>query len=73
MDARNAEVDVETTNMILDRARELAPELLGADGQFDVVSTQLGLRPSRDGGPRVELVESGGRIVVHAYGHSGAG
>ena len=32
-----------------------------------------GLRPFRTGGIRIERVEIGGKIVVHDYGHGGAG
>lgn len=50
------------------------PELLtGPDGGFEVVSVQCGLRPARKGGPRMETENVGGRAVVHAYGHAGAG
>lgn len=68
------EIDVQTTDQILDRNRCLAPELLTAeDGGFEVVSVQSGLRPARKGGPRIEAEVVGGRRVVHAYGHAGAG
>lgn len=70
---RNGDVDKGTTKAILEKARVLAPELLDADGGFDVVSEQVGLRPSREGGPRVEFEEVDGKKVVHSYGHSGAG
>lgn len=50
------------------------PELLtGRDGGFEVLSVQCGLRPGRRGGPRLEAESVGGRRVVHAYGHAGAG
>jgi D-amino-acid oxidase len=56
------------------RAREslgglAAPNL--ADDQ--VVRTVAGIRPFRRGGPRIELQEVAGKIVVHNYGHGGAG
>ncbi len=70
---RNKEVDKGTTEAILGRARVLAPELMNADGEFDVVSEQVGFRPSREGGPRVEMELIDGKRVVHSYGHSGAG
>ena len=60
--------------MILSGGKNLAPELLNADGEFEVLSVQCGLRPSRRGGPRVEeeIVDKK-FIVVHSYGHGGAG
>ena len=66
-------MDEETTRSILSRAKVLAPELLNADGDFHFVGAQVGFRPSREGGPRVELEEIDGKSVVHSYGHSGAG
>ncbi|GAB7360293.1 hypothetical protein MBLNU230_g8051t1 [Neophaeotheca triangularis] len=66
-------VDADATDKILQGARVLAPELLLPHGGFEVVSVQCGLRPGREGGPRVEGEFVGGRSVVHAYGHAGAG
>jgi D-amino-acid oxidase len=71
-----SEPDDTATEGILRRNAWQVPELLtGADGGFEVVSVQCGLRPGRKGGPRVEQeVLDGGRVrVVHAYGHAGAG
>lgn len=70
----STEVDDETTRRILERTQILAPELLtGSDGGFDVISVQCGLRPGREGGPRVEEEVVGSKKVVHAYGHGGGG
>ena len=58
----------------MEGCKELAPELLGGDGEFEVLSVQCGLRPAREGGPRIEKeVSEGGVKVVHSYGHAGAG
>jgi hypothetical protein len=69
--------DPAITQTILERAAHLVPELMtGADGGFEVVSVQCGLRPARRGGPRTErevLAAAGGKKVVHAYGFAGAG
>ncbi len=66
--------DPETTKMILERNTLLAPELLtGEDGGFEVISVQVGLRPGREGGPRVEREIVGGKQVVHGYGHGASG
>lgn len=66
--------DPQTTQRILHNCSVLVPELLtGKDGGFEVISTQCGLRPGRNGGPRVERETVQGRKVVHAYGHAGAG
>ena len=78
------EPDQGTTTSILRRCRELCPELLtGGDsgdalnGSFQIVKVQVGLRPAREGGARVELedhiIDGLSLPVVHAYGHGGAG
>lgn len=76
----DAEVDEELDQRILERIKRfgLAEELRGKDGKgdFDVISSQVGLRPGRKGGPRVEIDGNGkvdGVWVVHSYGHAGAG
>jgi len=67
-------VSDETTKSILQGCKVLAPELLSEDGEFEVLSVQCGLRPAREGGPRVEGEIVDGRWkVVHSYGHAGAG
>jgi D-amino-acid oxidase len=70
----NTEPDDRLTKLILDRCKPLAPELLTDDGKFDILSVRVGLRPSRTGGPRVQIEElEGGKFVVHSYGHHSAG
>ncbi|MCJ1354613.1 MAG: hypothetical protein MMC33_004602 [Icmadophila ericetorum] len=70
----DTKVDDEMTKNLLEAGKKLAPELLKENGEFEVVSVQVGLRPSREGGPRVELeVLPAGEVVVHEYGHGGAG
>lgn len=69
-------VDSETTVRILRDCRVLAPELLVSTGvkeEFEVVSVQVGLRPARSGGARMEVERVENVLVVHAYGHAGAG
>ena len=59
---------------LLERGKALAPELLNENGDFGVVLVGVGLRPGRKGGARVELeVLGSGLIIVHEYGHAGAG
>ncbi|KAI9877118.1 MAG: hypothetical protein M1830_004742 [Pleopsidium flavum] len=69
----NGTVDKETTRTILSRAKVLSPELVNERGELEVVSEQVGFRPSREGGPRVELEVVDGKTIIHSYGHSGAG
>ena len=49
--------------------------MLNEKGEFDVLGEQVGLRPQRKGGPRGEVERMGKEegIVVHCYGHGGAG
>jgi D-amino-acid oxidase len=68
-----AEPDPQTTEEILGRAKEWASELLNEKGEFEVLSVQVGLRPGRKGGARVEIENLDGVTVCHAYGHAGAG
>jgi len=78
----STEVDDDMTKEILEKCRDLVPELLirGAN-EFEVIKVQVGLRPGRTGGARVEreVVSVGGGpgeqrvVVVHAYGMAGAG
>lgn len=71
----DTEPDGAVSEGILERCCKLlecAPE------DISVVATQVGLRPGRDEGPRVEVEkvdigEEGVVNVVHEYGHGGAG
>ena len=74
----SSEIDEELSERILGRIKDwgLAEELRTGEGsEFEVLSTQVGFRPGRTGGPRVEV--EGGKVdgvnVVHSYGHAGAG
>ena len=60
---------------MLRRAVKLCPELTGGKGieALDIVRHGVGLRPLREGGPRVEREEVEGVKVVHNYGHGGDG
>ena len=58
---------------ILDGCKDLAPELLGKGGEFELLGVQVGLRPARKGDPRVEAEFIGEKLIIHEYGHSGAG
>ena len=69
----STEVDDQTTKEILEGCKALAPELLDTNGEFEVLKVNVGLRPSREGGARLEKEVVGEKWVVHAYGHSGAG
>lgn len=67
-DCTDPEPDPSSEARILDRCAKLVPALVGAE----IVSRAVGLRPCRDV-VRVEREEIDGTIVVHDYGHGGAG
>ncbi|PHZ10568.1 nucleotide-binding domain-containing protein [Rhizopus microsporus ATCC 52813] len=69
--------DTDTNQDILERTKRLCPELSTA-GDLEIVRYSVGLRPTREGGPRFEneiyRTESGRKVLVtHAYGHGGFG
>jgi glycine/D-amino acid oxidase-like deaminating enzyme len=61
------------TAEIIERARKLYPELFQRDGTLDIRKINVGFRPARNGGVRVELERIDGATVVHAYGAGGMG
>jgi D-amino-acid oxidase len=63
----DTEPDAAEADAIVRRCVALVPRLAGARRTGE----RIGLRPVRDGGPRVELDDAG--RIVHAYGHGGAG
>ncbi|ORY83022.1 FAD dependent oxidoreductase [Protomyces lactucae-debilis] len=70
----NAEVDEELAETMLEWARTLYPVIFPADHKFEIIRHNVGLRPSRKGGVRVEADQlKDGRPVVHAYGIGGWG
>jgi D-amino-acid oxidase len=69
----NSEPTEEDTKSILERAKQYAPELLNSSGEFEVLGVNVGFRPGRKGGARIETERIGGLLVCHSYGHSGAG
>lgn len=60
---------------IMKRCVDLCPKLTDGKGieALSVIRHGVGLRPFREGGPRVESDIVDGQKVVHAYGHGGAG
>lgn len=74
--------DLEVTETIMSRCKDWAPELLDTEGNFEVVGVNVGFRPGRKGGPRVEIEkvevsETDGAlktvVICHNYGHAGSG
>lgn len=69
---RSGEVDPNLAHRIALRCVALAPELTGGKGveALDIVRHNVGLRPSRHGGPRLELEKMADvGLVVHNYGN----
>jgi hypothetical protein len=56
----------------LQRSAKLAPELM-KDGAFKIIGVNVGRRPAREGGIRVEIERMGDKMVLHHYGHGGVG
>ncbi|KAF2112641.1 FAD dependent oxidoreductase [Lophiotrema nucula] len=73
----SSEPDPEVTEGIIERCKKVWKGL-AADAELEIVSEQVGLRPGRSGGVRLEIekveVGDGKKVdVVHHYGHEGAG
>ncbi|KAF2127939.1 D-amino-acid oxidase-like protein [Dothidotthia symphoricarpi CBS 119687] len=69
----SGEWDEELGQDILRRCCALCPEL-GKPEDLQVIAQNIGLRPSRKGGPRIEAERGTWKVpVVHCYGHAGAG
>ncbi|KAJ5939271.1 hypothetical protein N7466_002405 [Penicillium verhagenii] len=68
--------DPNLANRIMKRAIAICPKLVkegeGIEG-LSIVRHGVGLRPLRDGGPRLEKDEVEGVKIVHNYGHGGFG
>lgn len=60
------------TEALISRGRKLFPELF-IDGQLDIRFINVGFRPAREGGPRVELENISSGTIIHAYGAGGMG
>ncbi|KAJ2955166.1 hypothetical protein NQZ79_g8795 [Umbelopsis isabellina] len=73
-------IDQQTADSILERNLRVLPELShgkGKDG-LEIVRHSVGLRPTREGGPRVEneftyTLENKRILITHCYGHGGFG
>jgi D-amino-acid oxidase len=64
-------VDFALANRIAERCIELAPELTNGKGvdALDIISHNVGLRPTRVGGARLEIEYMDGvGLVLHNYG-----
>ncbi|PVH94774.1 FAD dependent oxidoreductase [Periconia macrospinosa] len=68
----SGEVDLAFAEVIKRRCCSLVPEL-GRPEDLRVIKHGVGLRPGREGGPRVESEIRAGKQVIHNYGAGGVG
>ncbi|KAL4903019.1 hypothetical protein BDW74DRAFT_55826 [Aspergillus multicolor] len=72
-DTLSPEVDMEIARDEIARAHRLAPEIVPANPPEESISHIIGIRPSRDGGFRLDSETIGERVVLSAYGFGGGG
>lgn len=73
----DTEEDKELTQRLVDRAKKYAPEMFdfrykNNPSEIDIIKVNVGLRPFRDGGVRVER-DSDNHWLIHNYGAGGGG
>lgn len=71
----DSQIDPNLAIRIMKRAVQLCPALTGGKGieHLSVIRHGVGLRPLRDGGPRIAKERINGHWFVHNYGHGGYG
>jgi D-amino-acid oxidase len=57
------------TEGIVNRNKTVVPSL----SRDQVTNVRAGLRPFREGGPRLEVEAVGNKLLLHNYGHGGGG
>ncbi len=70
---RSPDVDMSIALDEIKRAHRLAPEIVPESPDPETLSYIVGIRPSRDGGFRLEKQKLGQRYVLSAYGFGGNG
>ncbi len=66
----------EDTKSLIERGKKLYPKLFYPDGSLDIQNVNVGFRPAREGGSRIEkevVNVEGKKKIVHAYGLGGMG
>lgn len=60
---------------IMERAVAICPALTSGKGieHLDIIRHGVGLRPVREDGTRIEIEQTAALLLVHNYGHGGAG
>lgn len=64
----NTEIDHKDTEMILNRIKNIAPNL----NNVEIIGVSVGLRPVRET-VRLESEKFGKKTIIHNYGHGGSG
>ena len=66
---------LETREKLLRQAVKYFPDYVGREDDFEIASDNVGRRPYREGGLRLEseALEDGRRRIIHAYGVGGRG
>uniref|UniRef100_A0A0B7JWW2 FAD dependent oxidoreductase domain-containing protein n=1 Tax=Bionectria ochroleuca TaxID=29856 RepID=A0A0B7JWW2_BIOOC len=73
-DISNTKVDLEVDKDIARRVNKTLPEHFSADpADYDIVGHNVGIRPYRSTGMRIEKEVKEGQNIVHAYGITGGG
>ncbi|EYE92057.1 FAD-dependent oxidoreductase [Aspergillus ruber CBS 135680] len=72
-DNLSPEVDMAIAQDEISRAHILAPEIVPENPPPDSISHIIGIRPSRQGGFRLDCEKAGQRTVLSAYGFGGGG
>ncbi|KKK20830.1 hypothetical protein P175DRAFT_0426254 [Aspergillus ochraceoroseus IBT 24754] len=72
-DSLSPDVDMDIARDEIARAHRLAPEIVPENPPEDSLSYIVGIRPSREGGFRLDSKQIGARIILSAYGFGGGG
>ncbi|KAF4945779.1 hypothetical protein FSARC_14362 [Fusarium sarcochroum] len=71
-DISNMEVDLEVDKDIMRRVNKSLPEHFSADpADYEILGHNVGIRPYRSNGMRIEKEVKDGQNIVHAYGITG--
>lgn len=77
-DLNNLQEDKELTKRIIERAKKYAPDMVNPNyknnpTEIDIIRVNVGLRPFRDSGARVEIDPDHSEWLIHNYGAGGGG
>ncbi|KAL4994015.1 hypothetical protein BDV10DRAFT_11934 [Aspergillus recurvatus] len=72
-DTLSPEVDMEIARDEIARAHRLSPDIVPANPPEESLSYIIGIRPSREGGFRLDSEKTAERVILSAYGFGGGG